>query len=379
MELTADIAAIWSNGLIYVVPFLFVLTIIVFFHELGHFLVGRWCGIKALVFSVGFGPELIGFTDRQGTRWKLAAVPLGGYVKFLGDENAASMPDEAAVAAMDDAEREGAFPAKSVGRRAATVAAGPIANFILAIVVFAGVAFVNGRVVGDPVVSAVEQGSPAEAAGFAAGDRVVSVDGTEISYFSDLQKAVSGNSGSPIAITVERGGRTVDLNVTPRVETRTDGFGNSFTMPVIGLHADNDTAAFRVEQLSAWQSLEYGVSQTWFVTSRTVEFMGQVITGRQSADQIGGPIRIAQVSGQVSTIGMAALLNLVALLSVSIGILNLLPVPMLDGGHLLYYACEAVRGRPLSARVQEIGFRIGLALVMLLMIFAFWNDISGLV
>ncbi len=379
MESPVGLAQIWSGGLIYIVPFLFVLTIIVFFHELGHFLVGRWCGIKALVFSVGFGPELIGFNDRRGTRWKLAAVPLGGYVKFLGDENAASVPDRAAVDAMSDAERSGAFPAKSVGRRAATVAAGPIANFILAIVIFAGVAYVEGRVVGDPVVAEVRDGSPAAAAGFKPGDKVLSADGETIRYFSDLQRYVSSRADTPIRMTVERSGSPVELTVTPRSEVQTDGFGNEFKVPVVGLVANNDGSSFRVESLSPVEAVAYGVSQTWFVTTRTVDFMGEVITGRQNADQIGGPIRIAQVSSQVSTIGLGALLNLAALLSVSIGLLNLLPIPMLDGGHLLFYAFEAIRGRPLSEQVQEVGFRIGLALVMLLMVFAFWNDISGLV
>ncbi|MDE0924948.1 M50 family metallopeptidase, partial [Aurantimonas coralicida] len=327
MESPVGLAQIWSGGLIYIVPFLFVLTIIVFFHELGHFLVGRWCGIKALVFSVGFGPELIGFNDRRGTRWKLAAVPLGGYVKFLGDENAASVPDRAAVDAMSDAERSGAFPAKSVGRRAATVAAGPIANFILAIVIFAGVAYVEGRVVGDPVVAEVRDGSPAAAAGFKPGDKVLSADGETIRYFSDLQRYVSSRADTPIRMTVERNGSPVELTVTPRSEVQTDGFGNEFKVPVVGLVANNDGSSFRVESLSPVEAVAYGVSQTWFVTTRTVDFMGEVITGRQNADQIGGPIRIAQVSSQVSTIGLGALLNLAALLSVSIGLLNLLPIP----------------------------------------------------
>ncbi|MBO0905110.1 RIP metalloprotease RseP [Jiella sonneratiae] len=377
MEIGSIAAGLWDHGLIYVVPFLFVLTIIVFFHELGHFLIGRLCGIKALTFSVGFGPEIAGFTDRRGTRWKLAAIPLGGYVKFLGDENAASVPDRGAVEAMSETDRRQAFPAVSVGRRAATVAAGPIANFVLSIVIFSAVVFVNGRVVGDPVVSAVEPNSPAATAGFEPGDRVVSADGEAIDYFSDLQRHVAAAGENPISFEVERGGNPVRLTVTPRMETRKDEFGNSFTTPIVGLRADNSNGSFRLERLGPLQSIGYGVSQTWFVAKETVGFIGQVVTGRQSADQIGGPIRIAQVSSQVSTIGLGALLNLAALLSISIGILNLLPIPMLDGGHLLFYAFEAVRGRPLSERVQELGFRIGLALVTMLMIFAFWNDISG--
>ncbi|WP_185982504.1 RIP metalloprotease RseP [Aureimonas mangrovi] len=361
-----------------IVPFLFVLTVIVFFHELGHYLVGRWCGIRVLAFSIGFGPELVGFNDRAGTRWKVCAIPLGGYVKFMGDENAASVPDNAALARMNDEERSGAFHTKSVARRAATVAAGPIANFILAIVIFAGVAYFNGRVVGDPVIAQVQADSPAQAAGLQPGDRILSADGEEIRYFSDFQRHVSTRAGVPIALEVERDGRAVDLTVTPAVRIQTDNFGNEFPMPIIGIVADEASAAFRTEELSLPASLSYGVEQTWFITGQTVSFIGGIFSGSQPSDQIGGPVRIAQVSGQAASLGFAPLLNLAALLSISIGLLNLLPIPMLDGGHLMFYAAEAVRGRPLSERVQEIGFRIGLALVMGLMVFAFWNDLSSL-
>ncbi|MDY8109733.1 RIP metalloprotease RseP [Fulvimarina sp. 2208YS6-2-32] len=378
MESGFGFGSLWSGGLIYVLPFLFVLTIIVFFHELGHYLVARWCGIRSLAFSVGFGPEIIGFNDKHGTRWKLSAIPLGGYVKFLGDENAASTPDRGAVDQMSAEEKREAFPTASVSRRAATVAAGPLANFILSIVIFACVAYVNGRTVADPIVASVVEGSPAAAAGFAAGDRIVSMDGEPVTYFSDLQNYVTGHGEQPITVTVDRGGREIDLDVTPKIEARDDGFGKTYNVPIIGLVADAESSSFRTESLGPVAAVGYGVEQTWFVTTRTVDFIGQVITGRQSADQIGGPIRIAQVSGEVSNFGIGALLNLAALLSVSIGLLNLLPIPMLDGGHLLFYAFEAVRGRPLSEQVQEVGFRIGLALVMMLMVFAFWNDLSGL-
>lgn len=379
MEADMGLGLLWSGGLVYIVPFLFVLTIIVFFHELGHYLVGRWCGIRSLQFSVGFGPEIIGFNDKRGTRWKLSAIPLGGYVKFLGDENAASVPDHEQVAGLSEAERREAFPTASVARRAATVAAGPFANFILAIVIFASVAYFSGRPVADPVVSEVVAGSPAEQAGFRPGDLVVATDGRPVAYFSDLQQYVTGRPDQAIVVTVEREGRPVDLTVTPRMEEQEDGFGGTYQVPVVGIVARRDETTFRVEELSIGQSLAFGLDQTWFITERTVDFIGQIVTGRQSADQIGGPIRIAQVSGEVSAFGIGALLNLAALLSISIGLLNLLPIPMLDGGHLLFYAFEAIRGKPLSERVQEVGFRIGLALVMMLMVFAFWNDLSGLV
>jgi len=378
MEAAGALGAIWDSALVKIVPFLFVLTVIVFFHELGHYLVGRWCGIRILAFSVGFGKELVGFTDRHGTRWKLCMIPLGGYVKFLGDENAGSMPDRDALERMDDADRRGAFHAKSVGRRALTVAAGPVANFILAIAIFAAVAYFNGRVVGDPVVAEVQADSPAATAGILPGDRIVSADGQDIAYFGDFQRHVASRANIPIAIVVERGGAQVPLTVTPQERTQTDPFGNEYTMPVVGIVATDAASSFRVEELTVLQSLQFGVSQTWFVTERTVDFIGGLFRGAQPVDQIGGPIRIAQMSSQAATLGFATLLNMAALLSISIGLLNLLPIPILDGGHLLFYAAEAIRGKPLSERTQEIGFRIGLVLVMGLMVFAFSNDLLRL-
>lgn len=378
MDVTGWMSSLWDTALIKVIPFLFVLTVIVFFHELGHYLIGRWSGIRIMAFSVGFGPEIFGFNDRRGTRWKLCAIPLGGYVKFFGDENAASVPSKTALEGVSAEESRGAFQNATVGRRAATVAAGPIANFILAIAIFAGTAYVGGIVVGDPVVSEVRPGSPAATAGVQPGDRILTADGEKIEYFSDLQRYVSSRAGVPIHIEVNRSGTPTELTVTPREETQTDGFGNEFKTPVIGIVANAESASFRTQSLTLPQAFGYGLSQTWFVTERTVAFIGGIFGGTQASDQIGGPIRIAQVSSQVATLGFAALLNLAALLSISIGLLNLLPVPMLDGGHLLFYGFEAVRGKPLSDRVQEVGFRIGLALVMLLMVFAFWNDLSSL-
>lgn len=378
MDLSSGLGMIWDSALIKIVPFLFVLTVIVFFHELGHFLIGRLCGIKVLAFSVGFGPELVGFNDRRGTRWKLCAIPLGGYVKFLGDENAASMPDNAAVAAMNPDERAQSFPAKSVWRRAATVVAGPVANFILAIVIFAGVAFVSGRPVGDPVISEVRAGTPAAAAGLVAGDRIVSLDGNKVTYFNDILEYIATRAEVPIAVGVERAGAPLQFTVTPKVVTQTDPFGNEVQTPLMGIVASKESASFRVENLSALESLRFGVDQTWFFTRHTVSFIGGIFSGQSGAEQIGGPIRIAGISSQVATLGFAAVLILAAQLSISIGLLNLMPIPMLDGGHLMFYAFEALRGRPLSERVQDVGFRIGIALVLSLMIFAVWNDISWL-
>ncbi len=368
-----------SHGLIgYIVPFLFVLTIVVFFHELGHFLVARWAGVKVLTFSLGFGPELFGFNDRHGTRWKVSAIPLGGYVKFFGDESEASTPSSETLAAMTAEERAGSFHHKKVGPRAAIVAAGPIANFILAIVIFTCLFTFFGKPSTTARVDKIEANSAAAAAGFQVGDVVTDIDGNAIGSFSDMQRIVGVHAGDQLNFTVKRGDTTVKLRGTPELREVKDPFGNAHRLGVLGITratAPGDTVTERVDPATA---LWLGVKETWFVIDRTLAYIGGVFTGREAADQVGGPLRIAQISGQVATIGVAALIHLAAVLSISIGLLNLFPVPLLDGGHLLFYAVEAVRGRPLSERAQEMGFRIGLGLVLMLMVFATYNDILHL-
>ncbi len=476
----------WGQTLVWtIIPFLFVLTIVVFFHELGHFWVARRNGVRVEVFSIGFGRELIGFNDRHGTRWKLCAIPLGGYVKFgfgreligfndrhgtrwklcaiplggyvkfFGDADAASTPDFQTANAMSERERSESFFHKSLAQRAAIVAAGPIANFILAIVIFAGIFVLSGKMILQPRVSnlivsaqtdqggfrpgdvvltidgqavpsldavrgavAAKAGQPlefalargmqqvkiqsaadpawfrasvAEQAGFKPGDLVLSIDGRAIESFSDMQRIVGASAGQSLAVRVDRDGRQVDLTVTPAIFEFKDRFGGTHRIGRIGISKSNepgDTQFRRYDPLTAtWM----GVKETWFVIDRTFAYLGGVIMGTQSADQLGvimgtqsadqlgGPIRIAQVSGEAAQIGFVALLSLAALISVSIGLLNLFPIPMLDGGHLVFYAIEAIRGRPMSEQAQEVAFRFGLALVLMLMIFATWNDIRGLV
>ncbi|MBI3704445.1 MAG: RIP metalloprotease RseP [Rhizobiales bacterium] len=366
----------WLVG--YVVPFLFVLTIVVFFHELGHFLVARWCGIKVLAFSIGFGPEIVGFNDRYGTRWKIAAVPLGGYVKFFGDDNAASVPDMEAAASMSEAEKKDSFLYKPVGSRAAVVAAGPIANFILAIVIFAGVFMIVGKQTTSARVDAVQPGSAAQAAGFKPGDLVLAINGQAIESFSDMQRIVSISAGEPIEVRVERGGVPITLKAKPELKEIKDNFGNVHRLGVLGISRSMAPGDIKTEKVGPLRAIVMGAQETWFVVDRTLSYLGGVIAGREAADQLGGPIRIAQVSGQVATAGFTALIHLTAVLSVSIGLLNLFPIPLLDGGHLLFYGIEAARGKPLSERAQEMGFRIGLAIVVMLMIFATFNDILHL-
>jgi regulator of sigma E protease len=369
-----------SHGLIgYIVPFLFVLTIVVFFHELGHFLVARWAGVKVLTFSLGFGPELVGFNDRHGTRWKISAIPLGGYVKFFGDESEASTPASAeTLAGMTEEERAGSFHHKKVGSRAAIVAAGPIANFILAIVIFTCLFTFFGKPSTTARVDKVEASSAAERAGFQVGDVVTGIDGNLIGSFSDMQRIVGIHAGDKLSFTIKRGDSTLQLQGTPELREVKDSFGNVHRLGVLGITratAPGDSVTERVDPATA---LWLGVKETWFVVDRTLAYIGGVFTGREAADQVGGPLRIAQISGQVATIGLAALIHLAAVLSISIGLLNLFPVPLLDGGHLLFYAVEAIRGRPLSERAQEMGFRIGLGLVLMLMVFATYNDILHL-
>jgi regulator of sigma E protease len=369
----------FGGGLVtYLVPFLFVLTLVVFFHELGHFLIARWCGIRVLVFSIGFGPELAGFYDRYGTRWKISAVPLGGYVKFLGDENAASAPDQQAVAELSESDRREAFVSQNVGARAAVVAAGPIANFILAVVIFAAIFTLFGKQSTSARVDTVQPNSAAARAGFQSGDLVLAIDGEKIDSFSDMQRIVSVNAGTTLTVELERGGVHETIKATPDLKEVEDPFGNKHRIGVLGISRSMVPGDVKVQRVGPLQGIVMGAQETWFVVHRTLSYIGGIFAGREAADELGGPIRIAQVSGQVATAGFVPLLHLAAVLSVSIGLLNLFPIPLLDGGHLLFYLVEVIRGRPLSDRAQEVGFRIGLAIVLMLMIFATFNDILRL-
>src|ERR1017187_7238874 len=272
MDIMGGLGAFGGNLVGYLVPFLFVLTIVVFFHELGHFLVARWCGIRILTFSIGFGPEIVGFYDRYGTRWKIAAVPLGGYVKFFGDDNAASVPDRAAAAAMNEAERAVSFVHKPVGP---------------------------------------------QAAGFKPGDLVVAIDAEKIDSFSDMQRIVSINAGASLNIEVERGGVHVTLKATPQLKELKDNFGNTHRLGVLGISRSMAPGDIKTQKMGPLQAIVGGVQETWFVVDRTLSYIGGVFAGREAADQLGGPIRIAQVSGQVASAGFVALMHLTAVLSVS--------------------------------------------------------------
>ncbi len=361
-----------------ILPTLFVFTLVVFVHELGHFLVARWCGVSVKIFSIGFGPELVGFTDRRGTRWRLSAIPLGGYVKFLGDENAASAAGMEAIAQLPEAERSRTFLGKRVGQRAAIVAAGPLSNFVLAIAIFTVMFAVVGREVSPAIVDAVLPDTPAEAAGFLPGDVIVAIDGRRIDAFTDFQRIVSVNADTPLMLTVDRGGTEIELVVTPRGQVTEDRLGNTYRRGLIGIEHRATEDRITLTRYPPLEALGRAVGETWFVIDTTLDYIGRLFTGRESLDQIGGPITVARVAEQAASLGFVTLLTMAALISISIGFLNLMPVPLLDGGHLAYYAFEAIRRRPLSDRVQEMGFRVGLVVILLLVVVALRNDLMRL-
>jgi regulator of sigma E protease len=363
------LSGLWT----YVVPFLVVLTVLVFVHELGHYWVARRNGVRIETFSIGFGPELFGWHDRAGTRWKLSAIPLGGYVKFFGDADAISMPG-AELPAMAPEERAVSFHYKSIGQRAAIVAAGPVANFVFAIVVSTALFVLVGQPFTPPVVGGVMPDSAAAAAGFHAGDRIVQINGEQIQRFEDIQRIVQLDLDQPLHIVVTRDGQDVDLTATPTIIEETDRLGNKVRLARLGIRGGGFEYVRRSPGAAVWQA----VVETYDQSAGTLRALGQIVVGHRSSDELGGPLRIAEMSGEVAKGGIANLFAFMAFLSINLGLINLFPVPVLDGGHLLFYFFEWTRGRPLGPRAQEYGFRIGMVLVFSLMVLATWNDLVHL-
>jgi regulator of sigma E protease len=358
----------------YLLPFLIVLSVLVFVHEYGHYVVARWNGVRVEVFSIGFGPEVFGRYDKAGTRWKFSLIPLGGYVKMFGDANAASQPDSEGAQQMSAEERAVAFPHKRLGQRAAIVAAGPAANFLFAVVALAGLFMISGQPYTAPVVNEVRENSAAAEAGLESGDRIVSLDGSRIERFEEVQRIVRLNPGETMTLVVERAGERVELTATPERSTVEDSVGNEHTIGLLGVTSQG----MEYKRFGPATAIVQAGQETWNLTTGTLQAVGQIISGNRSTDELGGPIRIAQLSGQVADTGLTNMVWFMAVLSINLGLINLFPVPMLDGGHLVFYAIEAVRGRPLGERAQEYGFRIGLALVLTLMLFVTWNDLMQL-
>ncbi|WP_439501148.1 RIP metalloprotease RseP [Aminobacter ciceronei] len=372
-------AFLTTDGLLIgtIVPFLFVLTIVVFVHEMGHYLVGRWCGIGVKAFSIGFGPELLGFNDRRGTRWKLCAIPLGGYVKFVGDMSVTSKPEGGGDDNLSAAERKIAFHTQPVWKRAATVFAGPLFNFLLTIAVFTVLFSAYGRYVMEPTVAEVRAASPAANAGIQPGDRFVSVDGQPVETFSDVQRIVSGRGGDPLTFVMMRDGKEVSVTATPEMMEQKDALGNSVKVAVIGVVNNEELGQPRLISYSPGGAFVQAVSETGHIIERTGQFLKRFVVGREDKCQLGGPVKIADMAGKAAQLGFVWLVQLVALLSVGIGFLNLLPIPPLDGGHLAFYAVEAVIRRPVSEWAMEAVYRVGMILVLAFMGFVFWNDLFG--
>ncbi|MGE4280624.1 MAG: RIP metalloprotease RseP [Magnetospirillum sp.] len=358
----------------YIVVFLLILTVVVFVHELGHYLVARWNGVRVEVFSIGFGPEIWGFNDKTGTRWRFSVLPLGGYVKMFGDADAASATGE--TRDMTDEEKAVSFRHKRVGQRAAIVFAGPAANFIFAIIGLALMFMILGQPVTEPVVGQVLPGSAAEQAGMLAGDRVVRANGSAVTRFQDIQRIVRLDIDKPLELSVERDGGTVDLVAHPRIVERKGMFGDLEKVPVLGIAAD--AAQTRIVHYGPGTALWQAVRESGNMISATFVGIGQMISGTRDSDELGGPIRIAKGAGEAAQLGIASVAFYIIMLSLNLGLINLFPIPILDGGHLVFYGFEAILGRPLGEKAQEYGFRIGLFLVLALMVFATRNDIVSL-
>lgn len=377
-------AEFFQFGAVTVIAFVFVIGLVIVIHELGHLYAGRMCGVHAEVFSFGFGPTLFAVRDRKGTIWRVAALPLGGYVKFLGDANAASAPDQEALAKLraeigPDADR--CFHFKPVWQRAFITAAGPIANFILALIIFIAMAMAFGERGNAPVVANVRADSPAATAGFEPGDRVVSVDGRPVRIFTEITNALVFRPGEPVSFVVERDGQMIEITAAAQMVVFEDRYGGERQYPVVGLESVPEMVSIRYTPLEA---VGAGASQVWGLVEGTGQYVWRIVTLRASPEMLSGPAGILTVTGQVANSSLEQgvgkllvdLLRLAGILSIGLGLVNLLPIPILDGGHLVYYAYEAVARRPMSAKMQEIGFRVGLALVLGMMLVATWNDLN---
>jgi|TARA_Y100000287_G_scaffold55086_1_gene43272 regulator of sigma E protease len=358
----------------YFLAFALLITVVVFIHELGHYSVGRWCGIGVETFSIGMGKQIWGKRDKSGTLWRVAILPIGGYVKFYGDED----PSGKKLEVSDNIDSDKNFHNKSVWKKIATTAAGPLFNFILAIFIFSIIFFFRGESLVQPYVGQVVDESPAYNAGLKTGDEIIYADGNEILYFNDLRNYVLENPSSEIELTIIRDGLEETVFLTPEVISSKDRFGNEYSSARIGVIGSQNPEHVELRKYGFISSLFRGTKETYNLSAKILNYLGNLIVGRESIDQMGGPIKIIQISGEISNYGIIPLLALIAAISVNLGIINLLPIPVLDGGHLLYYSFEVLRGKPLSQKTQEVGMQIGMSLLIALMIFVTFLDISRL-
>jgi regulator of sigma E protease len=368
------------QGVHYVLSFALIISVIVFIHEFGHYFVAKLCGVKIETFSIGFGRELFGRYDRSGTRWKFSLLPLGGYVKMYGDEGAASTPDNDKLEAMSEQEKRISFHYKPLWQKALIVVAGPASNFILTIGIITYFLYSGGMASTEPVVGKVMKDTPAAAAGLKAGDRVLKVDDEIIETFADIPAVIATNLGTPVTLTIERKGETQTLTITPIEFEDKDMVGNVVKRPLIGISSKK----MERQNLSFPQAISEATARTYQLCTMSLKFMGQMMVGDRSAKDLKGPVGIAELSGQVTQSGdtwqetVRMILWFIAMLSANLGLINLLPIPMLDGGHLAYYAIEAAQGKPLAKKFQEYSFKVGFALVASLMAFTLFNDMRNL-
>lgn len=365
----------------YAWSFMVIISVIVFVHEFGHYIVARWCGVRVEVFSIGFGREIWGYTAKKsGTRWKLSLLPFGGYVKMYGDAGAASTADTDAIAVMSDEQKKVSFHHKPLWAKALVVAAGPAFNFLLTIAVFTYFIFTVGIASTEPVVGEVLKTSAADEAGIKAGDRVISINGKAMQRFNDIPAYIITNTGTEVSILLERKGKEQTVTLTPRLVAEEDVLGNINKRPLIGLKSMQITR----ESVTIAEALLEAAKSTYGMCASSLKVLGQMVTGQRSVEELKGPVGIAKMSGQVTQSGetmsetLRMILWFIALLSANLGMVNLFPIPMLDGGHLMYYGLEGLRGKPVAERYMELGYRMGFVILMTLMGFTLLNDLRQL-
>lgn len=354
--------------------FVAIISIIVFIHEFGHFWVARLCGVQIEVFSLGFGKELFGFNDKKGTRWKLCLLPFGGYVKMYGDKNAASVPDAEEIQKMTAAEKQKSFVFKNVYQRFAIVLAGPVANFILAIIIFTFLFKINGLNSVLPIVEEILPQSAAFESGLQKGDKILSINDQEIEDFNDIRKIVSVSSDQELHFEIEREKKIFSINITPKNQNNKDFFGDDIKMGMLGITASQTTH----QNLSIVEAFAQANIETYKISLAIFDAIGQLITGKRSVKELGGPIKIAQYSGKTVAMGITVVAWFMAMISINLGVMNLLPIPMLDGGHLFFYLFEIIFKKPLPQKTQQISFQVGMALILTLMLFTTFNDVRQL-
>jgi regulator of sigma E protease len=360
----------------YALPFLVVLSVLVFVHELGHYLVARFCGVRIEIFSIGFGRELFGFKDKHGTRWKICLIPLGGYVQMFGDADpTSSTTKKEKVEALSDQERKEAFYHKPVWQRALIVAAGPFINFMYAIIVMTILFSVQGQMYSPAEVGGIVEKGPADKAGFKIGDKITSINGTHILRFQEMQREINVNLGEEMTFVVDRAGSEVTIKASPEVVEQKDNFGFRHMIGRMGIVSTNKSEIKKHTPVTAFNA---AVNETWSMSVSTLKAIGQMISGTRSPDELGGVIRIGAYAKQFSDAGLLSLLMFSALISVNLGLINLFPIPLLDGGHLLFYFYEAVAGKPMPEKMRMAGIRIGYVMVVTLMIYATLNDLVQL-